>query len=75
MEKNNFDIHKIVQYRIESSDEDFETMITMFETKRYSWSLFIGHFMFEKLLKALYVKVNSDYPPFSHNLLRLAEKM
>ena len=30
--------------------------------------------MLEKLFKALYVKVNSDYPPFIHNLLRLAEK-
>lgn len=30
--------------------------------------------MIEKLLKAYYVKVKSDYPPFIHNLLRLAEK-
>ncbi len=30
--------------------------------------------MIEKLLKALYVKINSDYPPLIHNLLRLAEK-
>ena len=30
--------------------------------------------MVEKLLKALYVKVNSDYPPFIHDLLRLAEQ-
>lgn len=30
--------------------------------------------MIEKLLKAYFVKVNSDYPPFIHNLLRLAEK-
>jgi len=30
--------------------------------------------MIEKLLKAYFVKVKSDYPPFIHNLLRLAEK-
>lgn len=30
--------------------------------------------MIEKLLKAYYTKVKSDYPPFIHNLLRLAEK-
>lgn len=30
--------------------------------------------MIEKLLKAYYVKIKSDYPPFIHNLLRLAEK-
>ena len=46
----------------------------MFDSKRFSWSLFIGHLMMEKLLKAYYVKVKSDYPPFIHNLLRLAEK-
>jgi len=30
--------------------------------------------MIEKLLKSLYVKINSDYPPLIHNLLWLAEK-
>jgi HEPN domain-containing protein len=30
--------------------------------------------MIEKLLKALYVKLNNEYPPYIHNLLRLAEK-
>ena len=49
-------------------------MKAMFDSKRYSWSLFVGHLMIEKLLKAYYVKVKSDYPPFIHNLLRLAEK-
>ena len=37
-------------------------------------ALFIGHLMIEKLLKALYVNINNNYPPFIHNLLRLAEK-
>lgn len=30
--------------------------------------------MIEKLLKAYFVRVNSDYPTYIHNLLRLAEK-
>lgn len=30
--------------------------------------------MIEKLLKSYYVKAKSDYPPFIHNLCRLAEK-
>ena len=46
----------------------------MFDNKKFDWSLFVGHLMIEKLLKALYVKINNDYPPFIHNLLRLAEK-
>ena len=46
----------------------------MFDSKRYSWSLFAGHLMIEKLLKALFVKLNDEFPPFIHNLLRLAEE-
>ncbi len=69
----NFNTEKLINYWIESSDEDFETMMAMFESARYSWALFIGHLMIEKLLKAYFVKVNNDYPPHLHNLLRLAE--
>ena len=68
------DKDKIINYWIEGSDDDYETMIAMYDSKKYSWSLFIGHLMIEKLLKAYFVKVNSDYPPFIHNLYRLAEK-
>ena len=72
--QNNINKEKLIEYWITSSDEDFETMIAMFETKRYSWALFVGHLLIEKLLKALFVKINNDYPPMIHNLLRLAEK-
>ena len=74
MESIDFDANKMIKYWVDSSDEDFETMITLFENRRYSWSLFIGHLMVEKLLKALFVKKYKDYPPYIHNLLRLAEK-
>ncbi len=65
---------KLITYWIESSDDDFDTMMVMYQAKRYNWSLFIGHLMIEKLLKAYFVHVKLDYPPFIHNLLRLAEK-
>lgn len=73
---NNYKIdkEKLIKYWIDSSDDDYDTMIDMFKSKRYSWSLFIGHLMIEKLLKAFYVNAKSDYPPYIHNLLRLAEK-
>ncbi len=74
MEKKEFDKDKVIQFWIESSDEDFDTMITLYENKRLSWSMFLGHLMIEKLLKALFVKLNNEYPPYIHNLLRLAEK-
>jgi hypothetical protein len=56
-----------------TSDDDFGTMMAMVDSKRYSWSLFLGHLMIEKLMKAYYVKTREGYPPYIHNLLRLAE--
>jgi len=51
-------------------------MIHLFETGDYHWSLFIAHLVIEKLMKALYTKVNEEYQhvPRSHDLLYLAEK-
>jgi HEPN domain-containing protein len=74
MNSKKWDKDNLIRYWMEGADDDFDTMIAMYDSKKYNWSLFIGHLMLEKLLKALYVKVNSDYPPFIHNLLRLAEK-
>lgn len=74
MEQKEFDKQKLVDYWLKSSAEDFDTMVVLFENKKYNWSLFIGHLLVEKLLKALFIKVNSEYPPMIHNLLRLAEK-
>lgn len=68
-----FDKDLIIKYWVDSSDEDFVTMNALFNSNRFSWSLFVGHLMIEKLLKALYVKANNDFPPLIHNLLRLSE--
>lgn len=67
------DVEKVVNHWIETSEDDFKTMLVLFETKSYSWSLFIGHISTEKLLKALYVKKFQQHAPFTHNLYRLAE--
>jgi len=74
MDNNELNKDQLIKYWIEGSEDDFETMTVMFDSKKFSWSLFIGHLMIEKLLKAYFVKVKSDYPPLIHNLLRLAEK-
>ncbi len=65
---------KLIDYWIDGADDDFDTMIAMFDAKRYNWSLFIGHLMIEKLLKAYFIQEKSEHPPLIHNLLRLAEK-
>jgi len=51
MERNEFDRDKLILYWVDSSDDDFDTMIAMFEAKRFSWALFVGHLMIENYLK------------------------
>jgi HEPN domain-containing protein len=72
-ENINIDIDKIVKHWIETSDEDYNSAITLFKANSFSWSLFIGHISVEKLLKAFYVKKHKKHAPFIHNLYRLAE--
>lgn len=71
--KSNIDVDKIVKHWIETSDDDFNTMLTLYNSKSYGWSLFLGHISTEKLLKALYVKRFEEHAPFTHNLYRLGE--
>lgn len=73
MDNAQLDIDKIVKHWIETSDGDFNTMLTLFSSKQYHWALFMGHITIEKLLKAYYVKQKNAHAPFTHNLYRLAE--
>ena len=75
MNENNssIDIDKVVMHWMDTSEGDFQTMLTLYKSKSYEWSLFLGHISTEKLLKALYVKRFERHAPFTHNLYRLAE--
>ncbi|WP_019851038.1 HEPN domain-containing protein [Desulfitobacterium sp. PCE1] len=65
----------IINYWRDSSDKDYLTMMNLFKSKDYHWSLFLGHLVIEKLLKALFVKnVAEENVPRTHNLLLLANK-
>ena len=64
----------IVDYWIETSNKDYNTMFNLYDSKDYHWSLFIGHLVIEKLIKGIYVKNIDDNPPRIHDLLRLAER-
>jgi HEPN domain-containing protein len=68
-----FDVEKVKNHWIETSNDDFTTMEKLFRPQSYSWSLFIGHITIEKLLKALYVKIHEKHAPRTHNLYRLSE--
>lgn len=66
-------VEKIHNHWIESSDNDYNTMIHLFNSKDYSWSLFIGHIVIEKLLKASIIKETGNQALFSHDLTKLAQ--
>jgi len=61
----------LIDYWIESAKHDYATMESLFKTKRYSDSLFYGHLVLEKVLKALVVKKTHKHTKPIHNLLVL----
>lgn len=72
--ENEFDKERIINHWIEGSDNDFKTMIDLYQTKNNNWALFMGHLVIEKLLKALFVKTKGEFPPITHDLRRICEK-
>jgi HEPN domain-containing protein len=64
---------EIVRYWIDSANQDYQVTESLFANGHYVWSLFVGHLVVEKLLKAYHVKkADADYPR-THNLLRIAQ--
>lgn len=70
---NNIELMKFWE---KSSDKDYDTMKVLYKAKKYTWSLFLGHLVIEKLLKGLYAKININNPivPKIHNLIWLSQK-
>ena len=66
-------MNKHIKYWIDSACHDLEVAEALFENARYDWCLFIAHLVLEKTMKALYVKYKNDFPPRSHDLVRLSE--
>ncbi len=64
----------MIQYWLDSSEQNYRSMLNMFDNKEYVWSLFVGHLCIEKLLNACYVKYVNDMAPRSHDLHKLAVK-
>lgn len=63
-----------INYWIDTANRDNNTMLNLFKSNDYHWSLFMGHLVIEKLIKAVYVKNIDSNPPRTHDLLRLSEK-
>lgn len=68
------DKEEMISYWVETSEKDFNTMLHLYKSKDFHWSLFLGHLVIEKLLKAVYVERVALHSPRIHDLLRLAEK-
>jgi len=67
------DVDKAVDYWLTIGKHDYKTMLALFKSKRYSDSLFFGHIVLEKILKAFVVKKTKKDAPYTHNLVRLNE--
>lgn len=63
----------IIKYWLDASEIDYKAMNNLFESKDFVWSLFIGHLVIEKILKALVVINDKDPIPKIHDLNKLAE--
>lgn len=63
-----------ITYWIELSDYDIKTTEAMLQSGRYLYVGFMAHQAIEKILKAYYVKIKSEAPPFSHSLSFLAKQ-
>ncbi len=64
-----------IQFWKTSSEKDWEVAENLFLKGNYPQSLFFGHLVLEKILKAHWVKDNADdVPPRLHNLIRLASQ-
>ena len=46
----------LIAHWVKSSKIDFRAMEHLFKKKDYTWALFIGHLVIEKLLKAYYIR-------------------
>lgn len=68
------DKEALINYWVETASKDYHTMLNLFNSKDYHWSLFIGHLVIEKLFKAIYIKNLNNNPPRTHDLLRLSEQ-
>lgn len=65
-----------IEYWLSTSKEDLETALSLFNSGKYVWSLFVAHLTLEKLLKAFWVRDNeSNFPPRTHDLNRIAREI
>ena len=68
MDDEETDIKKLMNHLITRSDQDFDTRMHLYNSKDFHWTLFMGHLVIERLLKAVVVNVTNTHAPFTHDL-------
>jgi HEPN domain-containing protein len=66
--------NKKIEYWIEGSDYDLKTAEVMLSGKRYLYVGFMCHLSVEKVLKAVFVSMTGETPPYTHNLADLSSR-
>ncbi|MDP2683444.1 MAG: HEPN domain-containing protein [bacterium] len=59
---------------LEGSVDATDTAQKLFDSKKFNHSLFFLHLALEKLLKAIFIHKFDSAPPYTHDLIILAEK-
>ena len=65
---------ELVTHWRESAEDNYRSMLNMFNSGEYVWSLFVGHLCIEKMLKACYVQTVDTTVPRIHDLYKLADR-
>jgi HEPN domain-containing protein len=63
---------KLLAEWIKIAEDDIDTALFCYNGKKYLWVLFMCQQALEKILKALYIKINDNIPPKKHDLIELA---
>jgi HEPN domain-containing protein len=68
------DIDEKIQYWLEIALDDLDSAKIMLKKKKYLQSGFYCHQTIEKAMKGYFCLYKNDDPPYTHNLLKLAEE-
>lgn len=68
------DIQKVIDYWLYGAEKDWLACQHLYQAKDLAQSLFWGHLVLEKILKAHVVRATNQQAPYSHDLAFLASK-
>lgn len=65
-------VDKHIAHWMQSAEESWQDAESLMHAGRYSFAAFAAHLALEKVLKAHVTRVTEDFPPYIHDLTRLA---